>query len=136
MNNFVRRILLALTLAVPAPVTLLAQSSVDFNFPFDFTAGNKSFAAGRYQITQEPWGVDLKSADHRSILMLLTMRTPASSDPRKSIATFRKFGDLYVLSKITSADYGGEIVPSRHVKELISRQSSRGTTIQIASTQQ
>jgi hypothetical protein len=47
--NIFRTLTLSLS-AVIAPVSLMAQSSIHANIPFDFNVGTKTFAAGEYRV--------------------------------------------------------------------------------------
>jgi hypothetical protein len=136
MKNFTRNAVLSLGLAVLGPISVMAQSLATFNIPFDFTAGSKSFPAGRYLVRQTPSTLMLSSTNSRLAVVLVPHMSPADEGQTKSTATFEKHGDLYILSEVTNAGYRSDIPKSRLAKEQIARQPSRNTTIEVSSARQ
>jgi hypothetical protein len=77
------------------------------NIPFNFTAGEKAFKAGRYVIARNQknsdivWSIQNKETGARTVLLTRPTYTPETQERSKLI--FHRYDDLYFLSEFYSA---------------------------------
>ena len=92
--------------------------------PFNFSAGEKSFPAGKYVIERVWKDKDnvwvIKHKDDVGKAMLLTRPVRANETQQDTRLVFHQYGDLYFLSEIWTAgdDLGREIQMSNREKSL------------------
>ena len=138
MKTYVTRILATLSLGVAlGPASLLAQSSLHANIPFDFTVGNKTFTAGEYRL--EPvlgqclrlQGVDQPAS---AMIIMANAGSVGATPEARSRLTFNRYGDRYFLWRVAGPTRGWELRPSPAEKELIAKQGSPRPVI-VASSQ-
>jgi len=92
--------------------------------PFNFSAGEKSFPAGKYVIERVWKDKDsvwvIKHEDNVGKAMLLTRPVRANETQQATRLVFHQYGDLYFLSEIwTTGDATGrEVQTSDHEKAL------------------
>src|SRR5215216_2217283 len=109
MNNAIIRALAALCLgAVLSPVSLMAQDSIQFKVPFDFTVGSKSFSAGTYTVRPDPARpvLAIRSGDGRSGMFVLTTGLHTNKTLPKCKLIFNRYGDSYFLSEVWTLHSG------------------------------
>lgn len=105
--------------AAICPLNLLAQNSIRFTVPFDFTAGGKTFAAGPYYVEfPRPLILAIFSADNRQSEMLIAHGGEASRSADSASLTFNKYGDRYFLERVSGPYRGWELPRSPAEKEL------------------
>lgn len=105
--------------AAICPLNLLAQSSIRFTAPFDFTVGGKTFAAGQYYVEfPQPLILAIFSADNRQSEMLIVQGGEASHSASYASLTFNKYGDHYFLERVSGPYRGWELPRSPAEKEL------------------
>lgn len=133
MKNPLVRALAALGFcAAVCPLTLLAQTSIRFTAPFDFSVGGKAFAAGEYQVDfPQPLVLAIFSASRRHGEMLVAHGAEASRSRSFASLTFNKYGDRYFLERISGPYRGWELATSPAEKEL-SAKSERHTSVIVA----
>jgi hypothetical protein len=121
MTTLKMRVLAILSLiAILVPVTAMAQESVKFAIPFDFTAGPKSFPAGVYNVREtSPRVLQIQSRDGRRGTLILTNVSERSKYKALAVMTFERYGDRYFLSNVANPDRGWELPQSVDEKRLI-----------------
>ena len=127
MKSSMVRTLVTLSLsAVLSPVALLAQDQINATIPFDFTVGQKSFAAGDYSVHQMNSGGVLAIRNLKDRSGIIVMTTPAEPAKRGGtpVLTFNRYGDSYFLSAVSGDDRGWQLHPSSAEKELIAKVAS------------
>jgi hypothetical protein len=87
--------------------------------PFNFTAGEKQFPAGKYAFeriwksTDSVWMI--RRNDNVSKAMLLTRPVRANEAQQQTRLVFHQYGDLYFLSEIwTVGDATGRAIQTSH----------------------
>ncbi len=125
MKTHVTRCLAALSLgAALGPASLLAQTSLHANIPFDFTVGNKIFAAGEYRL--EPaagqW-LRLEAAGQPATSMFIAANagSPSVTAPARSSLTFNRYGDRYFLSRVIGPGREWDLPRSSSEKEVLAK---------------
>jgi hypothetical protein len=70
--------------------------------PFSFSVGQDQLPSGTYTLSQNPWGlVTLQSLDRSVTLMISKTDDPSLMSGDKLV--FRKYGDHYFLSSVSSS---------------------------------
>jgi len=91
--------------------------------PFDFTIGQKTLPAGKYEIYHNgrPNALVIRSMDCRVNVMFLTNSVQAKRALAEAQLVFRRYGDQYFLGQLWSPgdDVGHESPQSRRERELI-----------------
>jgi hypothetical protein len=94
------------------------------HIPFNFTAGEKTFPAGKYEFERIWKNSDsvwvIRHKDNVGESMLLTRPVRANETQQETRLVFHRYGDLYFLSEIWTAgdDLGREIQMSNREKSL------------------
>jgi hypothetical protein len=104
MKLFLFAVTALLTLAnvSTAARALSSNPAVMAKVPFSFSVGHDQLPSGTYTLTQDPWGlVTLQSLDRRVNVIISTTNEPCSMSGDKLV--FRKYGDHYFLSKISTS---------------------------------
>ena len=124
-------LLLTMTL-VTAVATANGQSReyVRAHVPFGFIVGDKTLAAGAYEIVPVGDALSIKSADSKAAVIRLAMTTsPNTKKPARLV--FRRYGNTYFLSEVWAGGdrVGRRLNESRHeraVKRELSRIATNG----------
>lgn len=126
MKTSIVRTLITLSVsAAIGPLSLLAQGSIQFTAPFDFTVGNKNYASGEYRVAAVlPQVLAIRSLDGRSSQMVIAQASQAKGKQSNAVVTFNRYGDRYFLSRLSDTDHGWELPKSRVEKELIAKRAS------------
>jgi hypothetical protein len=135
MKKSIVRTLVTLTLsAVFSPVALMAQGPIQVSIPFDFTVGNKSFAAGDYVVKEANHDVlMIRSVKSDESIMTLTMPTDASRTTNYPVLTFNRYGNSYFLYKVSSDGKGWRLHQSHREKEMVAKYSPTKPVVVAAS---
>jgi hypothetical protein len=109
--------LLSVANLATAARALSSNSAVLANVPFNFTVGHDQLPAGTYTIKQNPWGlVTMQSIDRRLNVSVTTTFAPDSMSGDKLV--FRKYGDHYFLSTISSSVFSARFPVSKSEKAI------------------
>ncbi len=132
MTTFNMRVLACLSLiAILAPFTAVAQESVNFAIPFDFTVGPKSLPAGVYNVRETtPRVLEIRSSDGRRGMMILANAADRSKYKGLGVMTFERYGDRYFLSNVSNPDRGWTLPQSVDEKHLIAAASRQAKPTQ------
>lgn len=133
MKNPVARALLALGFcAAICPSNLLAQTSIRFTAPFDFSIGGKTFTAGAYHVEfPQPLILAVYSADNRVCEMLVAHGAEASRSQTHASLTFNKYQNRYFLERVSGPYRGWELATSPAEQEL-SAKAAPPTSVIVA----
>jgi hypothetical protein len=109
MKNIIVRILITVAGGLTFGLSAQAQSTqYRANVPFDFSAGNKRYAAGTYSV-----GPATQSNDAIMLLerktgkaRVLGLNTPGNVGGITGKMIFRRIGDRYVLSEVATPTFG------------------------------
>jgi hypothetical protein len=126
MKSSIVRTLVTLSLtAVLSPVALMAQGPIQAKIPFDFTVGDKSFAAGNYRVQEVNHGV-IRVQNAKDLSAIISLVTPADRSKRadQAVLTFNRYGDRYFLYKVSSGDQAWQFHKSHAEKEIIAKSGS------------
>jgi hypothetical protein len=86
---------------------------VTANIPFDFVVGDKTLAAGNYNVSSLTSGGDalkIISRDGKSAAIRLTDMVPERSEKRTARMVFHRYGQKYFLAEVwTGDDYGRKL---------------------------
>jgi hypothetical protein len=94
--------LLALASFSTAARALSSNSAVLAKVPFNFTVGYDQLPSGTYTISGDPWGiVKIQSIDRLVNVSVATTVEPQSMSGDKLV--FRRYGDRYFLSKVSTS---------------------------------
>ena len=112
MRAIIRSFLvLSLTLVFGASISYAqAGTRIEADIPFDFTIGDKTFAAGKYDLSLfrlygSVHSVRLRDAEGRLILNTVAIQN-GSTVPNKSDMVFSIVEDQHLLDKIRTPDSG------------------------------
>lgn len=133
---------LLVTLAVVS-VSGASSGRIVARIPFDFTAGNKTFPAGAYDVsfTNMQGVLLIRSQDRRAAAMVHTQARQAKGAQEQTRLGFRRYGDQYFLAEVWTAgsDEGRELPRSRREREVakgaakhLARNASVPETVYIA----
>jgi hypothetical protein len=111
------------------------------NIPFSFTVGDKTFVAGSYSIARvnpqyDPSALVIKSADGRSIKIILTISVLAAKAQENARLVFNRYDGQYFLAQVwTQADITGHELPrSRGERTLLAGVTRERTPERVAIT--
>ena|ERR1700742_3783413 len=119
MKLFLFAIAALLTLAniATAARALSSNESVLAKVPFNFTVGHDQLPSGTYTISRDPWGlVTMKSVDRRFAVSVTTTFEPDL--PKGDKLVFRRYGDRYFLSKVSSSAFSADFPVSKLEKTI------------------
>jgi hypothetical protein len=121
MTTFKMQVLAVFSLiAILAPFTAVAQESVHFAIPFDFTVGSKSFTAGVYSVRETtPRVLQIQSMDGRKNMMIIANAAERSKYNALAVMTFERYGDRYFLENVSNPNRGWALPQSGDEKRLI-----------------
>ena len=115
-------------MALMGAASLVAQTAnVRATIPFDFRVGERLMPAGNYTLTQSSAALFLrKEGDNRNTAISMTNSTYHSGDVSNAGLEFNRYGNVYFLSKIWSADssFGRELVKTSQEREIAKRARS------------
>jgi len=127
MKTYVTRILAAVSLGFAlGPASVLAQSPLHANIPFDFTVGNQTFAAGEYRVAPVGQCLRIQAVNRPSTSMLIMTQagSPGVTTSARSSLTFNRYGDRYFLSRVAAPQLEWDLAPSSAEKEAIAKLGS------------
>jgi hypothetical protein len=111
------------------------------NIPFSFIVGDKTFAAGSYEIALvnpriDPSPIVIKSEDGRARRIVLTTSVLAAKAQKSSRLVFNRYGNQYYLAQVwTQSDLAGlEIPKSRSERTLLAGVTRERAPEQVAIT--
>ncbi|HEX4066953.1 MAG TPA: hypothetical protein VHZ09_13105 [Acidobacteriaceae bacterium] len=137
MTTTIRTIALAalVSIASLAPALHAQTLQARFNVPFSFDCGSSHLAAGPYTITVEENGIlTLRQASHA--IMALTHMGYVPTQPSTNLATFKRYGDRYFLTEISTNDnlhvYVAESGAEKRATRELARRGEPGTQVAIA----
>jgi hypothetical protein len=113
-----------LSVALLAAASMYAQGSqkLTVQVPFGFHVGNSMLPSGEYIVSTDvaPGVVQVRSADFKSSVMILSNSAQTSTTPSEGKLVFNKYGDEYFLSQIWKAgnNTGNELRKSRREVEV------------------
>jgi len=107
-------------LAMLGPVDGVAQPTMHFTIPFNFTAGQKYFPSGNYEV----WELNhntlaIRSEDGRVSTLVLATRDEPGKLPGTSVMTFNQYGERYFLFRVADYDHGLRLGQSAVERQLI-----------------
>jgi hypothetical protein len=125
--------LLSLLLSLSA-IHVYAQSSPlirKVEIPFDFSVRGKTLPAGTYSVTRvnpEKSLLQLRSADGREVINVVTNSVRAKELPKTGKLIFRRYGESYFLFQIWEADdiQGRQLLKSRTERSVERDLTKRG----------
>ena len=105
MKLFLFAIAALLTLAnIATAARALSNEAVLAKVPFNFTVGHDQLPSGTYTISRDPWGqVTVKSTERPFAVTVTTTFEPDL--PMGDKLVFRRYGDRYFLSKVSSSAF-------------------------------
>ncbi len=126
MRNIPKAFALATLLVLLTVSSALAQSDRQtiIYIPFNFSVGEKSFAAGKYTIARNKRDSDtvwvIKRKDNVGSAVVLTQPVRANEPTEETRLVFNRYGDLYFLSEFWTAgsNTGREVQISDREKAL------------------
>ncbi len=122
MNTSTIRVLALFSLiAAIGPSAVRAGDSYHFTVPFDFTAHDKSFAAGEYRVAELSPNIFLiqKEDGHANTLLIGSGDEPVKNARNLATLTFSQFGHRYYLSRVSDSQRGWSLPKSAEEKQLI-----------------
>jgi hypothetical protein len=134
MKNFVVRTLVTLSFsALLSPLALLAQEQLNATIPFAFNVGAKTFAPGDYSVHQLNDGhiLQIRSQKDGAGAMTPVMESGDSSKTGTPVLTFKRYGDRYFLSAVSTDSRGWRLFQSKTEKE-IAKAATPGTGVEVA----
>lgn len=113
------------------------NSTVKAEVPFAFVAGNTTLPAGEYKIVQfQPHALSVCVGNYIPKVMILTNATSSPDRNEKPRLVFNKYGEVYFLAEVWSADGNGRaVLKSRKEKDmaiLAAHNASRVTLVAAA----
>ena len=105
MKNLVGSIVTLLLLSILA-LSSVAQGQrseqiVQANIPFDFAVGSRFFPAGHFSLVRsQPWQLELRDSEGRTLVNLLTHSVQASSAPDRPKLVFESQDRRHVLTQV------------------------------------
>ena len=131
-------------LAFATAVASNAQSrarKIKAEIPFDFVVGDKTLAAGEYQIGQITTGSDVgilvRGSESSQKAIRLTNAVSADAPQKKNVLTFHRYGNTYYLAQVwlSGSMSGREVLKSkteRSTERELARNSAEGNLAQNA----
>jgi hypothetical protein len=117
--RLIRRILVLVILAFALSGSLaqaqVAGSIIQVRIPFEFTVGNKAFAAGEYSILRSSSWLVLRNSKHETVAYALAVPAQTQTPPTASVVDFYVEGEKYRLMRVWQANshYGSELFRPR-----------------------
>ena len=126
LNILIAIVMLVGILATNARAQMTSGQRVIANIPFAFYVGDKTLPAGRYAITvlnstSDRQFLQLRSADGRSIAMVLTIRATGKASEKTKLL-FRRYGDQYFFAH---AQVAGDSITLSALKSRAERAQER-----------
>jgi len=120
--------------AFATAVATTAQSggnTLRADIPFDFVVGNKTLSAGQYrlnQISADGSGLSVRNSNGRHNAIRLTNPVTAKAPTKKSMLTFRRYGNTYFLAQIwvSGSAEGREMIKSTAERDLAKGEAEAG----------
>jgi hypothetical protein len=136
MKTSVLSTLAMLSLSVVlGPIRLMAQAPIHVSIPFDFSVGEKSFAAGEYNVQRpQPGSLAIQSADGRARMATTVHRSAPNNKPGIATLTFNRYADRYFLSRVSEYDSGWELAHSAVEKELIAKRTEPAKPVSVVAS--
>jgi hypothetical protein len=117
--------LLALANGATAARALSSNHAVLAKVPFSFSVGQDQLPSGTYTLSQDPWGlVTLQSLDRSITLIISKTDDPCSMSGDKLV--FRKYGDHYFLSSVSSSVLSAHFPVSKLEKTMRQQMTGEG----------
>jgi hypothetical protein len=112
--------------ATMIPVAAMAQGPAHFKVPFAFTAGQKSFAAGEYNVGEIYQSVlSIQSTEGNGGVLISTLPgEPVGARGSAETLTFHRYGDRYFLCSLAGTGRGWALPKSQSEKELIAARAA------------
>ena len=125
MKSFVVRTLVTLSFgAILSSPALLAQTQLNATIPFPFTVGTRSFDAGDYSVhrlNNDRILLIRNEKDGSSVMTAVLSGNNQGKNPDMSVLTFKRYGDRYFLSEVSSDNHAWQLFRSAAEKELIAK---------------
>lgn len=125
--------LMALAAFSPAPAPL--GTALQADIPFEFVAGSKTLAAGRYTLERNilPMLVTIRTRDNKVRLTALTRGVEITGQPQEARLVFRQYGHRRFLGEVWSGGQarGRELPPSR-LEQLTARYGATEVNVVVA----
>jgi hypothetical protein len=103
----------------------LSNQAVMAKVPFSFSVGQDQLPSGTYTLSQDPWGfVTLQSLDRSVTLMISKTEDSYSMSGDKLV--FRKYGDHYFLSSVSSSVLSARFPASKLEKTMRQQMTGEG----------
>jgi hypothetical protein len=136
MNTSTLRTLLPFSLiAILGPVCLMAQDSVRFHIPFDFTVGKQQLFAGEYLVGRSaPSVLTIRRSDGQAAVMTIANNASPSQIAGMAVMTFDKIDNRYFLSQVSNPNYGLQLIKPAVEKELLAQRATRKPVTVLASS--
>ncbi|MGA2601564.1 MAG: hypothetical protein ABSH09_31750 [Bryobacteraceae bacterium] len=136
MKTTVRVLALFGLIATLGPLTVKAQSRIEFTVPFDFTAGKQTFAAGDYIVSKEVPShlILIQSAQGQGNAILVGGPDELNKLYGAAMLTFHRFGERYFLAKFSDYGSASALPLTTGEKELIAGRASPKSLNVIASS--
>jgi hypothetical protein len=117
--------LLALANVSTAARALSSNPAVMAKVPFNFSVGHDQLPLGTYTLSQDPWGfVTLQSLDRHVNVTITATNEPCSVAGDKLV--FRRYGDHYFLSKVSTSVLSADFPVSKLEKTVRYQMTGEG----------
>ncbi|PYS46610.1 MAG: hypothetical protein DMF68_18635 [Acidobacteria bacterium] len=121
-----------IALAFMTAVATNAQSGRQLlraNVPFDFVVGDKTLAAGEYnvaKINQDATGIQVLGANNHQSALRLTSTVQANAPKNRAMLIFHRYGDRYFLAQVwTPGSAEGREMSKSKAERAVERELSR-----------
>ncbi len=120
--------------AALAAITAFAQNTtmLKADVPFDFTAGNQTFSAGRYTVVRgtAPSTIMIRSDDGKKGAIVLTQAALSVTEKNNACMVFHRYGSAYFLSEVWTPGYDGRtLTPTKREREMAVKATPTATSI-------
>lgn len=123
-------------IATLGPLTVKAQTRIKFTVPFNFTAGNKTFAAGAYIVSKETPShlIVIQSVQGQGNAILVGGPNELNKLYGTAVLTFHRYGQRYFLAKFSDYGSASALPLTTGEKELIAGRAAPESLNVIASS--
>lgn len=126
--------LLGLVLTFGAlPSTAQGKKTLILNAPFSFTVEQRRMPAGTYRILVEHGWLQVRSADGKSAVMVLTLPVAGKPVEGSGQVVFNRYGDRYFLAQVwlPELENGRQTLESREEKEQEKRAKLEAVAVKL-----
>jgi hypothetical protein len=115
------------------PGAAQGKKTLILNAPFSFTVEQQRMPAGTYRILVEHGWLQIRSADGKSVVMVLTLPVAGKPVEGSGQVVFNRYGDRYFLGQVwlPELENGRQTLESREEKEQEKRAKLEAVAVKL-----